>query len=127
MDPLTLLVFLGAFAPLAALASGIASLAYDDQVGHRNSAQWTIRRVGFQAAALFDHFAGAPWFALTQSRCLISRKGRRHFLSPNSLGEEIRPVANVSRTWPRGVAENRLRGALRATSGIGFPVARMAA
>lgn len=50
MDALTLLVFIAAFATVAALVSGIASMAYDGEVGHRTSAQWMNWRVGFQAA-----------------------------------------------------------------------------
>ena len=51
MDALTFLVFAAVLSTLAALASGIASMAYDREVGHRNSAEWMGWRVGFQAAA----------------------------------------------------------------------------
>ena len=51
MDPLTLLVFLAALGTIAALASGIAAMAWDGEVGHKNSVQWMTWRVGCQAAA----------------------------------------------------------------------------
>lgn len=49
MDALTLMVFIAMFATVTALASGIASMAYDGEVGHRTSAQWMNWRVGLQA------------------------------------------------------------------------------
>lgn len=51
MNILTLLVFVAMLATLASLASGIASMAYDGEVGHQSSAQWMVWRVVFQAAA----------------------------------------------------------------------------
>ena len=34
------------------MALGISSMAYGGEIGHRNSAQWMVLRVGFQALAL---------------------------------------------------------------------------
>ncbi len=51
MDLLTVLVIAAMLATLASLASGIASMVNDGEVAHLNSAQWMVRRVGFQAAA----------------------------------------------------------------------------
>lgn len=51
MHPLASVVFAAAFATVATLASGIASMAFNSQVGHRSSAQWMMRRVIFQALA----------------------------------------------------------------------------
>jgi len=51
VHPLASVVFAAAFATVATLASGIASMAFNGQVGHRSSAQWMIWRVGLQAAA----------------------------------------------------------------------------
>jgi len=51
MNILVLLVFVAVLATLVSLASGIASMAYDGEVGHRSSAQWMVWRVVFQATA----------------------------------------------------------------------------
>ena len=52
MNILTLLVLLAAAATVVSLVSGISSMAYGGEIGHRNSAQWMVLRVAFQAAAL---------------------------------------------------------------------------
>lgn len=51
MNVLELLVIVAALATVVSLASGIASMAYDGEVGHYNSAQWMVWRVAFQAVA----------------------------------------------------------------------------
>jgi len=51
MDPLTVLVLIAALGTAGALASGIASMASNGEIGHRNSVQWMNVRVGLQAAA----------------------------------------------------------------------------
>lgn len=51
MNILELLIIVAALATVASLASGIASMACDGEVGHYNSAQWMVWRVAFQAAA----------------------------------------------------------------------------
>ena len=51
MNMFTLFVLVAVAATLVALASGISSMAFGGQVGHRTSAQWMIWRVVFQAAA----------------------------------------------------------------------------
>jgi hypothetical protein len=51
MSPVALLVFVAALAVLASLASGVASMVRDGEVGHQTSAQWMVWRVVFQAAA----------------------------------------------------------------------------
>ncbi len=51
MNAFALLVFVAAFATAVALASGIASMAHDGEVGHYSSAQWMTWRVVLQAAA----------------------------------------------------------------------------
>ena len=51
MNMLTLLVVVAVVATIVSLASGISSMAFDDEVGHRTSAEWMIWRVVFQAAA----------------------------------------------------------------------------
>jgi len=53
VHPLASVVFAAAFATVATLASGIASMAVNGQVGRRNSVQWMMRRVGLQAVAFF--------------------------------------------------------------------------
>ena len=52
MDTVTVVVFVGLAATVAALASGLASMAYDGEVGHYSSAQWMTWRVALQAAAV---------------------------------------------------------------------------
>ncbi len=52
MSILTMLVLLAAAATVVSLVSGISSMAYGGEIGHRNSAQWMVLRVGFQALAL---------------------------------------------------------------------------
>ena len=52
MSILTLLVLLATAATVVSLVSGISSMAYGGEIGHRNSAQWMVLRVGFQALAL---------------------------------------------------------------------------
>jgi len=52
MSPLSLLVFVAALAVLASLASGVASMVRDGEIGHQTSAQWMVWRVAFQAAAI---------------------------------------------------------------------------
>lgn len=49
MNMLTLFVVVTAIATIVSLASGISSMAFDGEVGHRTSAQWMIWRVVFQA------------------------------------------------------------------------------
>ncbi|MBI3067479.1 MAG: twin transmembrane helix small protein [Betaproteobacteria bacterium] len=51
MSILTLLVLLAVLATIASLTLGITSMAHDGEVAHRNSAQWMVARVTFQAAA----------------------------------------------------------------------------
>ena len=51
MNMLTLLVVVAVVATIVSLASGISSMAFDDEVGHRTSAEWMTWRVVFQAAA----------------------------------------------------------------------------
>jgi hypothetical protein len=51
MQIFTLLVMVTMVAVVASLATGIASMAYDGEVGHQSSAQWMNWRVAFQAAA----------------------------------------------------------------------------
>lgn len=51
MDPLTVLVLVAALGTAGALASGIASMAYDGEIGHKSSAEWMVWRVGLQGAA----------------------------------------------------------------------------
>jgi hypothetical protein len=51
MNMLTLLVVVAVVATIVSLASGISSMAFNGEVGHRTSAQWMIWRVVFQAAA----------------------------------------------------------------------------
>jgi len=52
MNILTLLVLLAAAATVVSLVSGISSMAYGGEIGHRTSAEWMVWRVAFQAAAL---------------------------------------------------------------------------
>lgn len=52
MTVFTTVVFLAAIATLFALASGITAMAYHGEVRHRNSEQWMIWRVVFQATAV---------------------------------------------------------------------------
>ena len=51
MNMLTLLVVVAVVATIVSLASGISSMSFDDEVGHRTSAEWMTWRVVFQAAA----------------------------------------------------------------------------
>ncbi len=51
MDILTVLVFAAMLATLVALASGIASMVHDGEIGNYSSAQWMVWRVVLQAAA----------------------------------------------------------------------------
>ena len=51
MNMLTLFVVVAVVATIVSLASGISSMAFNGEVGHRTSAQWMIWRVVFQAAA----------------------------------------------------------------------------
>ncbi|OGA53568.1 MAG: hypothetical protein A3G24_24310 [Betaproteobacteria bacterium RIFCSPLOWO2_12_FULL_62_13] len=51
MELLSVLVIMAMLATMVCLASGIASMVTDGEVAHLNSAQWMVRRVGFQAAA----------------------------------------------------------------------------
>ena len=51
MNMPTLLVVVAVVATIVSLASGISSMAFDDEVGHRTSAEWMTWRVVFQAAA----------------------------------------------------------------------------
>lgn len=51
MSMLTLLVMVAMLATITSLVAGISSMAQDGAVAHLNSAQWMVRRVGFQAAA----------------------------------------------------------------------------
>lgn len=52
MSILTLLVLLAAAATVVSLVSGISSMVYGGEIGQRNSAEWMVWRVVFQAAAL---------------------------------------------------------------------------
>jgi hypothetical protein len=52
MSPIALLVFVAALAVMAALASGLYSMAHDGEVAHQTSAQWMIWRVVLQAVAV---------------------------------------------------------------------------
>ena len=52
MSILTLLVIVATVAVIVSLATGISSMAFNDEVGHRTSAEWMTWRVVFQAAAL---------------------------------------------------------------------------
>lgn len=51
MSMLTLFVMVAMLATITSLVAGISSMAHDGAVAHLNSAQWMVRRVGFQAAA----------------------------------------------------------------------------
>ena len=51
MSFLTLVVLAALLATVVALASGIASMATDHEVGHLDSAHWMEWRVAFQAVA----------------------------------------------------------------------------
>jgi len=52
MSPIALLVFVAALAVMAALASGLYSMAHDGEVAYQTSAQWMIWRVVLQAVAV---------------------------------------------------------------------------
>jgi len=52
MSPIALLVFVAALAVMAALASGLYSMANDGEVAHQTSAQWMMWRVVLQAVAV---------------------------------------------------------------------------
>jgi len=52
MSPIALLVFVAALAVMAALASGLYSMAHDGEVAHQTSAQWMVWRVVLQAVAV---------------------------------------------------------------------------
>lgn len=52
MSPIELLVFVAALAVMAALASGLYSMAHDGEVAHQTSAQWMMWRVVLQAVAV---------------------------------------------------------------------------
>ncbi len=52
MSMMTALVLAALFATVGSLVAGISSMATDGKVGQRNSLQWMVRRVGFQALAL---------------------------------------------------------------------------
>ncbi|HSN39402.1 MAG TPA: HIG1 domain-containing protein [Burkholderiales bacterium] len=52
MNLLTMLVLVATFATIASLATGVVSMAYDDGIAHRSSAQWMVWRVVLQAAAI---------------------------------------------------------------------------
>jgi hypothetical protein len=52
MSPVALLVFVTALAVMAALASGLYSMAHDGEVAHQTSAQWIVWRVVLQAVAV---------------------------------------------------------------------------
>lgn len=52
MSILTLLILLAAAATVVSLVSGISAMAQGGEVAHRNSAQWMVWRVVFQAVAL---------------------------------------------------------------------------
>jgi len=52
MSPIALLVFVAALAVMAALASGLYSMAHDGEVAHQTSAQWMIWRVVLQGVAV---------------------------------------------------------------------------
>jgi len=52
MSPIALLVFVAALAVMAALASGLYSMAHDGEVAHQTSAQWMMWRVVLQAVAV---------------------------------------------------------------------------
>jgi hypothetical protein len=52
MSPIALFVFLAALGVLAALASGLYSMAHDGEVGHQTSAQWMVWRVVLQGLAI---------------------------------------------------------------------------
>lgn len=51
MTFLTTMVLLATLATVAALASGIVSMANDGEIAHRNSAQWMVWRVALQGLA----------------------------------------------------------------------------
>jgi hypothetical protein len=51
MSFFTLVVLAAVLATLAALVSGISSMATGGEVGHLDSNQWMVRRVAFQAVA----------------------------------------------------------------------------
>ena len=51
MSMLTLFVLVAMLATITSLVAGIFSMAHDGEVGHLSSAQWMVRRVGFQAVA----------------------------------------------------------------------------
>ena len=52
MSPIALLVFVAALAVMAALASGLYSMAHDGEVAHQTSAQWMMWRVVLQGVAV---------------------------------------------------------------------------
>lgn len=52
MSPIAVLVFVAALAVMAALASGLYSMAHDGEVAHQTSAQWMMWRVVLQAVAV---------------------------------------------------------------------------
>ena len=51
MSMLTVFVMMAMLATITSLVAGISSMAHDGEVGHLSSAEWMVRRVGFQAAA----------------------------------------------------------------------------
>lgn len=51
MTVLTLAVILAALLTIASLVAGVSSMVHDGEIGHLSSAEWMVRRVGFQAAA----------------------------------------------------------------------------
>ena len=48
MSMLTLFVMVAMLATITSLVAGISSMAHAGEVGHLNSAQWMVRRVGFR-------------------------------------------------------------------------------